>query len=150
MKVVLVEILSTNDNEKVDATIIVEQKRGEGVRRINAWDVTSGFPEAKRRILLEDDERVVIEGRGGPVKVYDPKQMALVTPAEASTPDKTAPTKTPETLLNRPVPPTNAAKPTATPTPAVGTKSAVPPTNQKLGTPAPGGAASSTQIKQGQ
>ena len=78
MKVVLVEVLAINDNESVGATIILEKKKGDTYNRMEAFDVTSGTPEAKRRLLLADDERVVIEGRAHETHRYDPEQKASV------------------------------------------------------------------------
>lgn len=78
MKVVLVEVLAINDNESVSATIILEKKKGDTYNRIEAFDVTSGTLEAKRRLLLADDERVVVEGRAQETHRYDPEQKASV------------------------------------------------------------------------
>lgn len=78
MKVVEVKVVSIRDGEVVSATIIQEQKRNDYWTRVKAWDVMSGTPEASRRVLLEDDERLVIEGRASTHVVYDQEQKAAV------------------------------------------------------------------------
>lgn len=78
MKIVTVEVLPVRDGETVSATIIQEQRRSETWNRVKAWDVMSGTPEAKRRIMLEDNERVVVEGRADTTLVYDPEQKAAI------------------------------------------------------------------------
>lgn len=76
MKIVNVEVLPLRPQEQVGATIIVEKRRGDTWTRSKAFDVTSGTPEANRRILLDDDERVVIEGAAKTIMQYDPVQNA--------------------------------------------------------------------------
>lgn len=78
MKIVKVEVLPIRDGETVSATIIQEQKKGEAWNRVKAWDVESGTPDASRRVMLDDNERLVIEGRSSTVTVFDQAQNAAV------------------------------------------------------------------------
>lgn len=141
MKVVNIEICGVNDGDRVSATVIQERKRGDNWNRLKSWDVTSGMPEAKRKILLEDDERLVIEGREVEKIVFDKNQNAAVRVEkedsvlqETKQPVDTRPPQTQPAQQTRP--------PNFNPPPG--------PTKVPQFTPpkaAPGGAASSKDIK---
>lgn len=138
MKVVYIEVLPVAEGDVVQAVVLVEKRKGESWNRMKSWDVVSGMPEAKRRIILEDDERVVIEGSATHTLVFDKEQNAAVrkelppNPVEVKkgvvdTRPSANPSPTqPGTTTASP------AKPTASPHPAVG------------------GAASSKDIKAGE
>jgi hypothetical protein len=68
MKVVKVEILPMNAGEVVTGTIKVEGGKSEGYEN----SVESGTPQASQTLILNDDQRVVIEG-----KVEDEVQFDL-------------------------------------------------------------------------
>lgn len=78
MKVVEVTLRSSRDDEDVDGTIMLETKRGDTWNREQAFDVTSGTDAAHRTFLLEDDQRVVVEGRPREAIVLDRDQRAAV------------------------------------------------------------------------
>lgn len=149
MMVVEVTIRSIRDTETASAAIIQEQKRGDTFNRVKVTDVTSGTPEATvRKILLADDERLVIEGRADTKVVFDKEQNAAVP---VPTDPKKAQEKvvedavikerniaaeemrrqgddeekikkeldTPKTNLGRPVPPATTVPPVVPPKPVV-------------------------------
>lgn len=78
MKAIVVEVHAIRDGERVSASVIVERRRSDHWVREKVTDVMSGMPDSKRRILLEDDQRVVIEGRSNVEYVFDKEQNASV------------------------------------------------------------------------
>src|SRR4249919_2967243 len=76
MKVVNVEILPAKDGEVVTAVITEETQKGGSWKEGSKTTVKSGTPEAKRTILLDEDDRIIIEGRVEAEVVYDPTQMS--------------------------------------------------------------------------
>lgn len=78
MKVIKVEVLPAKDGDIVNATIVREQKKNDTWNRMEAFDVTSGFPESKREFLLDDDERIVVEAQQQYEVIYDRAQAAAV------------------------------------------------------------------------
>src|SRR4029077_14457218 len=74
MKVVNIEILPAKDGEVVTAVITEETQQGGSWKEGSKNTVYSGTPEAKRSILLDDDDRVVIEGKVEAETVFDRDQ----------------------------------------------------------------------------
>jgi hypothetical protein len=74
MKVVNIEILPAKDGEVVTAVITEETQQGGSWKEGSKNTVYSGTPEAKRTILLDDDDRVIIEGKVEAEVVYDAVQ----------------------------------------------------------------------------
>ena len=72
MKVVKVEILPMNAGEIVTATIKVEGGKAEGYES----SVESGTPQASQTIILQEDQRVVIDGKVEDEMQYDLEQRA--------------------------------------------------------------------------
>lgn len=83
MKIIEINILSVNAGEEVVANIILEQKKGEIWNRAKVITVTSGSPEALRKLNVADNERIVIEGTTSKKVVYDREQnMSKVVDAD--------------------------------------------------------------------
>jgi hypothetical protein len=76
MKVVKVEILPAKDGEVVTAIIKEEEEKGGNWKETSKTTVKSGTPEAVRSILLDDNERITIEGKVDNEVVIDKDQMA--------------------------------------------------------------------------
>jgi hypothetical protein len=74
MKVVNIEILPAKDGEVVTAVITEETQKGGSWKEGTKTTVQSGTPEAKRSLLLDEDDRVIIEGRVEAEVIYDPVQ----------------------------------------------------------------------------
>lgn len=91
MKAIEVVIHSVGTGEEVVANLIVEQQKGEIWNRSKVITVVSGSPEASRRLLLEDNERLVIDGTTSKKVVYDREQnMAKVVDADPEVREKQA------------------------------------------------------------
>lgn len=76
MKVVKVEILPAKDDEVVTATIIEQTNKDGNWMETANYSAQSGTVEARRTILLDEDDRVIIEGKVEHMTVYDPGQMS--------------------------------------------------------------------------
>lgn len=76
MKLVKVEILPAHDGEVVTATITEETKRGGSWEEGSKNTVLSGTPQASRSMMLDDDDRVIIEGKVEAEVVLDNDQRA--------------------------------------------------------------------------
>jgi hypothetical protein len=81
MKNVAVELKSSNSDAKVKGRYILESRASPGSdwRSTDVIDVESGTPEAKRDFLLDDNERIVIEGADVIIPVYVKEQNAAMT-----------------------------------------------------------------------
>lgn len=83
MKVLQITVNSIREGEEVVANLMVEQKKGETWNRTKVVTVTSGTPEATRQLVLEDNERLVIEGDTKKKVVYDREQnMSKIVDAD--------------------------------------------------------------------
>lgn len=76
MKSVRVEVLAVRQTEQVTANFHVERLKGTTWNRTRVITVVSGQPDAVREFLLEDDERLVIEGATRKIVEYDREQNA--------------------------------------------------------------------------
>jgi hypothetical protein len=79
MKVVKVEVLPAKDNEVVSAVIIEETNKGGTWKETAKNTVQTGTAEARRTILLDEDDRVIIEGKVEGEVIYDHDQKSAKT-----------------------------------------------------------------------
>lgn len=79
MKVVKVEVLPAKDNEVVSAVIIEETNKGGTWKETAKNTVQTGTAEARRTMLLDEDDRVIIEGKVEGEVVYDHDQKSAKT-----------------------------------------------------------------------
>jgi hypothetical protein len=77
MKIVRIEVQAVQDGTNDGAQIRIEKQRGELWVPLRSWDVVSGTVQAQRTLLLEDGERVVVEGGAVMVEEYDREQNAV-------------------------------------------------------------------------
>lgn len=75
---VKIELGSVRDGEKASASVAIEERRGSGWTRSEVRTILSGEPEAKRSLVLRNDQRVVIEGKSDVEVRFDPVQNAAV------------------------------------------------------------------------
>lgn len=78
MIVVEMFVRSSSSEEKGSSVITIEKKIGEVWEKVKVWPVTLGSKEANKKILLEEGQRVIVEGSAARALVYDKDQMALV------------------------------------------------------------------------
>lgn len=71
-----VEVVKAGDTGT--ATIYIEKKRGETWHREETIVVEPGAKDSARTLLVENDQRIVIEGWSETTMVYDREQMANV------------------------------------------------------------------------
>jgi len=71
MKTVKVAIEAASDDEVAVAIISYQRKRGDTWIQENQVTILSDQPENERTILLDDDQRLVIEGQSNKVLVQD-------------------------------------------------------------------------------
>lgn len=76
MKIIKVEVLAVRQTEQVSANLHVEKQKGTMWNRTRVISVVSGQPDALREFLLEDDERLIIEGASRKIVEYDRNQSA--------------------------------------------------------------------------
>lgn len=83
MKVFTVKVDAISAGEEVRADFIVEQKKGETWNRMKVVTVTSGTPESERKFVLQDNERLLLEGQTNKVVIYDREQnMSKIVDAD--------------------------------------------------------------------
>jgi len=78
MKLVKIEILPARDSDVVRCLIRQQRRKGGTWEEIERHIVSSGTPEASRVMLLEDDERVIVEGGAMRKTIIDHEQMAAM------------------------------------------------------------------------
>lgn len=76
MKVVEIDIKPIRETESVVATVVIEAKEGDEWNRKRGWDLSSKTDKMDRRFMLEDNERLVIEGKALLAPVYNQDQRA--------------------------------------------------------------------------
>src|SRR5678816_1420242 len=74
------------DGEKASGSIAIDRKKNDMWVRESSIDLVSGTPSAERTILLENDQRMVLEGSSNVEVIYDKEQNAAV-PKEKVLPD---------------------------------------------------------------
>lgn len=78
MYVIAIELCSMRDDEQVSGCVCVEERFGNSWKRMEAFPVLSGDPSAARRLVLKDNQRLVVEASSNTKVVYDAKQNAAV------------------------------------------------------------------------
>jgi len=78
MKTVSVVVAPGRDGEQVTVCMRIEKKRGITWRHKNETQFCSGHGGAERKIRLEDDERLIIEGVADTEAYFDKEQNAFV------------------------------------------------------------------------
>jgi hypothetical protein len=78
MHIVKFEVASTNKEEQINATLIIETKRGDAWSRDEARDVVGGTADAKGELILRPNQRLVIETRQEEEPMFDRAQFATV------------------------------------------------------------------------
>lgn len=78
MKVVKLGITAANEGEVVSGTITIQRKRNDSWSVEDVITVISGQPGADRTMVLDDTQRLVIEGTSNMQTVYDRGQNAAV------------------------------------------------------------------------
>src|SRR5678816_891386 len=66
------------DGEKASGSIAIDRKKNDMWVGESSIDLVSGTPSAERTILLENDQRMVLEGSSNVEVVYDKEQNAAV------------------------------------------------------------------------
>ena len=84
MKSIKVGVFAVFDGDVVTASLIVQRKRGDSWVNESAITVLSGQPDSERIMLLEDNQRLVVEGSSNTRTIYDRSQMAAVPVRSAS------------------------------------------------------------------
>lgn len=83
MQVVTIKVDPVRENESGQVNIMVEAKKGDTWNRVKVQTVASGAADSERRIVLQNDERLVIEGNTTKQVVYNRDQnMAQVVDAD--------------------------------------------------------------------
>lgn len=78
-------VRSSSSEEKGSAVVTIEKKVGEIWEKVKVWPVVLGSKEANKKILLEEGQRIIVEGSAARPLIYDRNQMALVVaPGESS------------------------------------------------------------------
>ena len=78
MKTVEIQVNAARDGEKVGGTVKLERKQLDGTWKAEReWKVESAEPSAYRKLFVEDDQRVVIEGKSNTRLEYDPVQAVV-------------------------------------------------------------------------
>jgi nucleoid-associated protein YgaU len=79
MKTIKLAILPAADNEVVSATLSIQRKKGDSWTVDEVITIISGQPGAERTLLLDDSQRIVVEGTSNIETVFDKEQSAAVT-----------------------------------------------------------------------
>lgn len=80
MRVVELNVVPSQDGAIERMTISVESKRNLEYVPKESWDVIAGTEEARRNIMIEDTDRIVLEAQANHTVAYDKEQMSA-TPA---------------------------------------------------------------------
>ena len=81
MRVIELSLQQVDNETAASVRVCIEEHRGHGYSRTSAIDIMSKTPEAQRRILLADNQRLVVEPIVTHEVVYDKDQMAAVPKA---------------------------------------------------------------------
>lgn len=79
MFTVKVLVTPVRDGDKASGSVHVDRKKGDSWAREKSMNFVSGDPSAERTILVENDQRLIIEGGSNTEVVYDRAQGAAVT-----------------------------------------------------------------------
>lgn len=78
MKVVRIEILSAQDGVTERATLKVERQEQDAWKEDASYGMITGDPTGVRQIMIDDNQRIIIEGSSAYELVFDKEQMATV------------------------------------------------------------------------
>lgn len=78
MKVIKLTISAASDGEVVSGSLTTQRKRGDTWIVEDVITVISGQPGAERTMVLDDTQRLLIEGTSNTEVVYDKEQSAAV------------------------------------------------------------------------
>ena len=78
MKVIKLSVLAASDDEVVSGTLSIQRKRGDSWTVEEVITVVSGKPGSERTLLLDDTQRLVVEGTSNVELVFDRAQAAAV------------------------------------------------------------------------
>lgn len=100
MFTVKVLVTPVRDGDKASGSVHVDRKKGDSWARENSMNFVSGDPSAERTILVENDQRLIIEGSSNTEIVYDRAQGAAVT---RERPITVQPTRDPDLSPEKPL-----------------------------------------------
>jgi hypothetical protein len=83
MKIVRIEVLPASDGDVVAALVVLQKQSGSAWTEVERHVVLSSEHRGARQLLLEEDERVVVDGRTQVELVMDKEQNAVVTRPKA-------------------------------------------------------------------
>lgn len=78
MKVIKLSVAAANDGDVVSGSLTIQRKKGEAWTNEEVITVVSGQPGADRTLVLDDTQRLLIEGTSNTETVYDRSQNAAV------------------------------------------------------------------------
>jgi len=78
VKSVQVIVSGAHDGEQVSVTLRVERQEGTKWLQVKEMNYTSGHGGAERKLLLEDNERLVVEGVADTETYFDKNQNAYL------------------------------------------------------------------------
>jgi hypothetical protein len=94
MKVIKFSIHPAADGEVVNAAVSIQRKRGDAWLIDEVISIVSNQAGAERTLVLDDTQRIVIEGTSNTEVVYDREQNAAVTRPVERPPVKATPPST--------------------------------------------------------
>lgn len=77
MQVLTIKVDAVSEGQQVVAEFQVQRQKGDSWNVLRVENVTSGTGESERKIVLQDDERLVVSGRVMKVAVMDPNQNVV-------------------------------------------------------------------------
>ena len=95
MKSIKLKIDAVRDNEEVSGTLSKQRFRHGTWTNEETITVISGQPGSERTILLDDDQRLVIEGYSNVKMVYNREQMVAQPVAQPTPSERPRPTRLP-------------------------------------------------------
>jgi hypothetical protein len=77
MQVLDIKLNAVREGEQVAADVQVQRQKGDNWNVVRVETITSGTSEDTRKLILQDDERVIISGRISKIAVMDPNQNVV-------------------------------------------------------------------------
>lgn len=71
MQTIELQVHPIRDGEKATGLVVVERRQGDAWIRVREWDVSSADKSAYRKVVIEDDQRLIVEPRPATEVVYD-------------------------------------------------------------------------------
>ncbi len=78
MYTITVTITPVREGERASGSVFIEEKQGDFWKRMEVLPLASGTVDQERKLLLADNRRLVVEGKGSTALVYDREQNAAV------------------------------------------------------------------------